>query len=65
MDKDRLIELEEGKDFFRRKVMFLIDNTNGKFKKGQKLTHIKGKIYKRVVVWSLIGWRRCLECSEI
>lgn len=33
MNKDRSVELEEGKDFFRRKVVFLedrIDNTNGK-----------------------------------
>ena len=33
MNKDRSVELEEGKDFFRRKVVFLedrIDNTNEK-----------------------------------
>lgn len=36
MNKDRLTELEEEKDFFRRKVVFLkdrIDNTNGKIRK--------------------------------
>lgn len=36
MNKDRLIELEEEKDFFRRKVVFLkdrIDNINGKIRK--------------------------------
>lgn len=33
MNKDRSIELKEGKGFFRRKIVFLedrTDNTNGK-----------------------------------
>lgn len=36
MNKDGLIELEGGKDFLRKKVVFLEDrihNTNGKLKK--------------------------------
>lgn len=68
--EDRLIELEEEKDFFRRKNVFLEDRSNNTNGKDQDPSNLKDGILKEggglvVIRWEeVIGTQRIMQASS-